>query len=97
MEQPIEKSAEQLIEKIELLSSEFKRLSAQLQIAKTENEKLKNEINSYKTEIQRLRDKQSRASVSGSDEVSIDTAEIQRELEMYIIELDDCIEKMKQL
>jgi len=95
MEQPIEKSAEQLIEKIELLSYEFKRLSAQLRIVKTE--KLKNEIDSYKTEIQRLRDKQSRSSVSKSDENSIDTAGIQKELEMYIIELDDCIEKMKQL
>lgn len=97
MEQPIEKSAEQLIEKIELLSSEFKRLSAQLRNVKVENEKLKNEIDSYKTEIQRLRDKQSRSPVSKSDENSIDTAEIQNELEMYIIELDDCIEKMKQL
>lgn len=97
MMQPIENSAEGLIQKIELLSTEFKRLSAQLEHVKTENKELKKEVNSYKTEIQRLREKQSSNQLSGSESGTVDTAAIQQELEMYIAELDDCIEKMKQL
>jgi cell division protein FtsB len=95
--QPIENSADELIQKIELLSSEFKRLSAQLEHVKSENKELKKEVNSYKTEIKRLRDKQSSNPLSDNDSDTIDTAAIQRELEMYIAELDECIEKMKQL
>jgi len=97
MMQPIENSAEGLIQKIELLSAEFKRLSAQLEHVKTENKELKKEVNSYKTEIQRLREKQSSNQLSGNESGTVDTAAIQQELEMYIAELDDCIEKMKQL
>ncbi len=97
MMQPIENSAEGLIQKIELLSAEFKRLSAQLEHVKTENKELKKEVNSYKTEIQRLREKQSNNQLSGNESGTVDTAAIQQELEMYIAELDDCIEKMKQL
>ncbi len=95
--QPIENSADELIQKIELLSSEFKRLSAQLEQSKSENKELKKEVNSFKTEIKRLREKQSSNLLSDSDIDSIDTAAIQRELEKNIAELDECIEKMKQL
>ncbi len=97
MMQPIENSADELIQKIELLSTEFKRLSAQLEQVKTENKELKKEVNSYKTEIQRLREKQSSNQLSDNESGTVDTAAIQQELEMYIAELDECIEKMKQL
>lgn len=95
--QPIENSAGELIQKIELLSTEFKRLSAQLENVRTENKELKKEVNSYKTEIQRLREQQSDKQLSGVDADTVDTAAIQKELEEYIAELDECIEKMKQL
>lgn len=97
MMQPIENSADELIQKIELLSTEFKRLSAQLENVRTENKELKKEVNSYKTEIQRLREKQSSNQLSSEEKSTVDTAAIQQELEMYIAELDECIEKMKQL
>lgn len=97
MMQPIENSADELIQKIELLSTEFKRLSAQLENVRTENKELKKEVNSYKTEIQRLREKQSSNQLSSEERGTVDTAAIQQELEMYIAELDECIEKMKQL
>jgi len=97
MMQPIENSAGELIQKIELLSTEFKRLSAQLENVRTENKELKKEVNSYKTEIQRLREQQSDKQLSGVDADTVDTAAIQKELEEYIAELDECIEKMKQL
>ncbi len=98
MMQPIENSADELIQKIELLSREFKRLSGQIEELKKKNEKLNEEVVKYKAEIQRIQDKTPGKYVQADDNKAMEQAEeIQKELEKYIAELDECIENMKQL
>jgi chromosome segregation ATPase len=98
MMQPIENSADELIQKIELLSREFKRLSGQIEELKKKNENLNEEVVKYKAEIQRMQDKTPGKYVHTDESDAMEQTEaIQEELEKYIAELDECIENMKQL